>query len=552
MVTAAVPHRSRADDVYAQLKRDVAEFKLVPGDRFSETDIGARLGVSRTPVREALFRLRTKASSTWRARPAGSSSRSTSTGSTSCTTCASCWRPPAWTAWPAARVTQPRAAGSCEGGCGWCRWTERLTDGHAVGRAGRALPCPAGGAAGNREMARVHQDVTERIRIVRRLDFTRGDRIDATYAEHAKILRAVIQRKRRQAAKLLLRAHIEQSKPRCARSRCTRCIWRGWARRAEGRGADVRFRPAAAGAFAQDAGMSSDAAPSLTPAFNRLAWANLAAQSAEQLSLAAVPLVAVLLLRAGPGEVGLLAAVQTLPFLLLSIPLGLLADRFSRRRLMVLAELLRALSLVLLLAMVLTGELSVAWLAVVGFAGAVGTVGFSVAAPALVPALVPRAALARANGRLELARSVAYAAGPALAGALVAWLGGAAAFVLAALLSAAAVLLLRALADPPRSLAPARHPWQDIRDGLGFVWRHPHLQPMRVSPDACPRCPPARTSSTWSLPNTGFELGIGVDGALVGGVLQAPGLDVVPQLLDHFGAGHRLVRRSPQPARRWA
>ena len=68
-----------------------------------------------------------------------------------------------------------------------------------------------------------------------------------------------------------------------------------------------------------------------------------------------------------------------------------------------------------------------------------GTVGFSVAAPALVPALVPRAALARANGRLELARSVAYAAGPALAGALVAWLGGAAAFVLAALLSAAAV-----------------------------------------------------------------------------------------------------------------
>lgn len=227
--------------------------------------------------------------------------------------------------------------------------------------------------------------------------------------------------------------------------------------------------------------MSSDAAPSLTPAFNRLAWANLAAQSAEQLSLAAVPLVAVLLLRAGPGEVGLLAAVQTLPFLLLSIPLGLLADRFSRRRLMVLAELLRALSLVLLLAMVLTGELSVAWLAVVGFAGAVGTVGFSVAAPALVPALVPRAALARANGRLELARSVAYAAGPALAGALVAWLGGAAAFVLAALLSAAAVLLLRALADPPRSLAPARHPWQDIRDGLGFVWRHPHLQPMLLT-----------------------------------------------------------------------
>ena len=53
------------------------------------------------------------------------------------------------------------------------------------------------------------------------------------------------------------------------------------------------------------------------------------AQSAEQLTLAAVPIVAVLMLQAGPGEIGVIAAVQSLPFLLLSIPLGLLADRMS-------------------------------------------------------------------------------------------------------------------------------------------------------------------------------------------------------------------------------
>ena len=58
-------------------------------------------------------------------------------------------------------------------------------------------------AAGNAEIAKVHWDVTERIRIVRRLDFTREDRIDATYAEHAKILRAVLQRKLDQAQLLL-------------------------------------------------------------------------------------------------------------------------------------------------------------------------------------------------------------------------------------------------------------------------------------------------------------------------------------------------------------
>jgi MFS family permease len=139
--------------------------------------------------------------------------------------------------------------------------------------------------------------------------------------------------------------------------------------------------------------------------FVALATSNLAAQSAEQLSLAAVPLVAVLALGAGPGEIGLLAAVQTLPFLLLSIPLGLLADRLSRRRLMVVAEGRRALSLLAMLAMVWSGHLSIAWLGVLGFAGAVGTVGFSVAAPALVPALVPRNLLARANGRIELAQA---------------------------------------------------------------------------------------------------------------------------------------------------
>ncbi|WPH11444.1 MFS transporter [Variovorax paradoxus] len=215
--------------------------------------------------------------------------------------------------------------------------------------------------------------------------------------------------------------------------------------------------------------------------FAYLAWSNLAAQSAEQLSLAAVPLVAVLVLGAGPGEIGFLAAIQTLPFLLLSMPLGVLADRMSRQRLMVASEGLRAVSLLVLLAMVLASKLGIGWLAVLGFLGAVGTVGFSVAAPALVPALVPRDALAAANGRLELARSAAFTAGPALAGALVAWAGASMAFVLAAVLSISAVGLLLRLAEAPRPAALRRHPLLDVRDGAGFVWRHELLQPMLMT-----------------------------------------------------------------------
>lgn len=212
-----------------------------------------------------------------------------------------------------------------------------------------------------------------------------------------------------------------------------------------------------------------------------LAWSNLAAQSAEQLSLAAVPLVAVLALGAGPGDIGFLAAVQTLPFLLVSMPLGLLADRMSRRRLMVAAEGLRAASLLVLLGMVCTSTLGIGWLALLGFLGAVGTVGFSVAAPALVPALVPRESLAVANGRLELARSAAFTAGPALAGALVAWAGAPAAFVLAAALSVAAVGLLLRLNEAPRAPASGRHPLLEVRDGARLVWGSELLRPMLLT-----------------------------------------------------------------------
>src|SRR6267378_2239963 len=86
-------------------------------------------------------------------------------------------------------------------------------------------------------------------------------------------------------------------------------------------------------------------------------------------------------------------------------------------------------------------------IALPGFVGACGTVAYSVAAPALVPALVPAEALPVANGRIELARTVAFASGPALAGALVGWTGGSPAFGVAAALSTGAVVLLAGLRE---------------------------------------------------------------------------------------------------------
>ncbi len=216
----------------------------------------------------------------------------------------------------------------------------------------------------------------------------------------------------------------------------------------------------------------------LPPAFQRLAWSNLAAQLAEQIGLAASPLVAVLLLGAGETATGVLQTAQTLPFLLFSIPAGVWADRMPRARLMSRAEFLRVVSLLVITAFVTLGGLNLFLLALLGFVGACGTVAFSVAAPALVPALVEPDALPVANGRIELARTTAFAAGPALGGALVGWIGGSLAFAVAVLLSASAVILLAGINEPPTAFGSSRHPLTEVREGAAFVLRHPLLRPI--------------------------------------------------------------------------
>ena len=227
--------------------------------------------------------------------------------------------------------------------------------------------------------------------------------------------------------------------------------------------------------------MSAVDAPSLSPTFGRLAWSNLAAQSAEQIALAAAPIVAVLLLGVGEGQTGLLQTALTLPFILFAIPAGLLADRFSRRVLMTGSEALRAAALAATLLLIWLGSLTLPLLSVLGFIAVCGTVAYSVAAPALVPSLVSPEQLPTANARIELARTVAFASGPALGGVLVGWVGAAPAFGFAAALSVIAVVLLAGIHEPARAPAPRRHPLLEIKEGAVFVFRHELLRPVFIT-----------------------------------------------------------------------
>jgi predicted MFS family arabinose efflux permease len=219
--------------------------------------------------------------------------------------------------------------------------------------------------------------------------------------------------------------------------------------------------------------MPSERRAALPTNFRRLAWSNLAAQSGEQIALAAAPIVAVLALEAGAGETGLLQTALTLPFLLFAIPAGLMTDRLRRRRLMAGAEALRAFCLLVLLLLIPLNMMTWPLLALLGFVAVCATVVFSVAAPALIPSLVPGGLLATANARVELARTTAFAAGPAVGGLLVGWTGAATAFGVAAILS-----ILAGIHEPPRQTLDQRHPIQEIREGAAFVFSHPMLRPV--------------------------------------------------------------------------
>lgn len=197
-----------AGSVYDQLKADIFEFRLLPGTRFSENQVAGRARVSRTPVREALFRLEREgylqvhAKSGWSVRPLDFEAldhfydlRVVLEGAAVERLCAG----------------NPKVALAGLEKIWLVSPRSRLTDGARVARLDEEFHAKLVAAAGNPELARIHQSITEHIRIVRRLDFTHPERIVYTYLEHGQILRAILARRLARAVQLL-RAHIEESK----------------------------------------------------------------------------------------------------------------------------------------------------------------------------------------------------------------------------------------------------------------------------------------------------------------------------------------------------
>jgi MFS family permease len=212
--------------------------------------------------------------------------------------------------------------------------------------------------------------------------------------------------------------------------------------------------------------------------FRRLWIGDAVSQIGTQVSMLALPLVAVKTLKASPFEVGALTAAETAAFLLVGLPAGAWCDRVRRRPVLIAGDVGRALALGSVPIAAALHRLTIGQLFVVALATGVLTVFFDVAYQSYLPELVSRQELVEGNSKLEATRAVSQICGPSIGGFLVqaftapyAVLADAVSFVW----SASWVTAIRAR-EPAPVPPPQRHLGKEIGEGLRFVLKQPILR----------------------------------------------------------------------------
>ena len=209
----------------------------------------------------------------------------------------------------------------------------------------------------------------------------------------------------------------------------------------------------------------------LRDAVYRRLWSSILISSlGGQITMLALPLTAAVLLQATPTQMGLLQAMEILPFVLFSLPAGVLLDRMRKLPVYIWGETLLAVAVATVPLAAWLGALSMGWLYVVGFVlGCVYTVAGS-AAQIVLTQVVPRERLVEAHAKNALASSGAEVAGPGLAGALIKLFGAPLALAVdAALLLVSAVILRRVRVQETLARGDGRDFLAQLREGLRFV-----------------------------------------------------------------------------------
>ncbi|MFG1819722.1 MFS transporter [Kribbella sp. NPDC049174] len=213
--------------------------------------------------------------------------------------------------------------------------------------------------------------------------------------------------------------------------------------------------------------------------FRKLWVGQLVSASGSAITTVALPLVAVVTLHASAVEIGVLAALTVLPHLVFGLPAGVWVDRWSLRRVLVVTDVGRALLLGSIPLAAAAGALQMWQLCVVAVLTGVLTLLSETASMTLLPALVPRDDLIRANSAHLLNLNVASTAGPSVAGLLVQLVTAPFAILFDAVsyvVSAVASYLIR----EPRRVSAERSEVH-LTAGLRAIFGSPVLAPLVVS-----------------------------------------------------------------------
>ena len=216
------------------------------------------------------------------------------------------------------------------------------------------------------------------------------------------------------------------------------------------------------------------------PDFLKLWAGETVSEFGSQVTLLAVPTVAILVLHAGPFQVGVLSALEFLAFPTLGLVAGVYADRLRRRPIMIVCDIGRLLALASIPVAFLLNALTLRQLFIVALLTGIFTVFFDVSYQSYLPALVDRANLIEGNTKLEVTRSASQIAGPAVAGLLIQWIGGARAVAVDALSFLASAVALASITTPepeprPSIASGATGFIPEMREGIDVVFKSPIL-----------------------------------------------------------------------------
>lgn len=215
------------------------------------------------------------------------------------------------------------------------------------------------------------------------------------------------------------------------------------------------------------------------PEFLKLWAAQSISQLGDQVTLLALPLVAVLTLDASAAQMGFLVAAELMPHLLFSLFAGVWIERVhSRRRLMIVADVARAALLASVPLAAAFDLLSFPQLYAVAFAVGAFAVMFDISWSTLFISIVPRRDVVDANSKMSLSRSVSFVTGPSVAGFLVQIFTAPVTLLIDAFSYLGSALFLgRIKAKEPPLEDGENGVLQSLREGFRFVMRDEFIRP---------------------------------------------------------------------------